>query len=150
MSITPLGFPQVVFENYLESEEEINQAYYGGELTEERYQDILDLYFDRIDPEAEELSSGETSKIARGSSYIFVKVNRADLLWLINTVYIQPALDNWEDFRILDEAELWVGITKNLALTTALSYNYDSEPPGGIKHHDLEIKNGLKFSFFSR
>jgi putative salt-induced outer membrane protein YdiY len=100
--------------------------------------------------EDEELSSGETSKIARGSSYIFVKVNRADLLSFINTVYIQPALDNWEDFRILDEAELSVWIIKDLALTTALSYNYDSEPPEGIKHYDLELKNGLKFSFSLR
>jgi len=97
--------------------------------------------------EDEELSSGETTRIARGSSYIFVKATRLDLLSFINTIYIQPALDNWEDFRILDEAELSIWVIKNLALTTALSYNYDSEPPEGIKHYDLELKNGLKFSF---
>jgi len=100
--------------------------------------------------EDEELSSGETSKIARGSSYIFVKADRVDLLSFINTIYVQPALDNWEDFRILDEAELSVWLTKNLALTTSLLYNYDSEPPEGIKHYDLELKNGLKFSFSSK
>jgi len=100
--------------------------------------------------EDEELSSGETSRIARGSSYIFLKANREDLISFINTIYFQPALDDWDDFRILDEAELSVWVTKNLALTTALSYNYDSEPPEGIKHYDLGIKNGLKFSFSSR
>ena len=42
VSFTGTGFPQTVFETYLESEEEISQAYYGGELTHEQYQDLLD------------------------------------------------------------------------------------------------------------
>jgi|GEM_PF-4236883 len=56
MSFTRTGFPQTVFETYLESEEEINQAYYGGELTYEQYQDVLDLYFNQIDLGDEDLS----------------------------------------------------------------------------------------------
>lgn len=56
VSFTPPGFAQIVFETYLESEEAINEAYYRGELSYEQYQDLLDLYFNRIDLGDEDLS----------------------------------------------------------------------------------------------
>ncbi len=56
LSFTKVGFSQTVFETYLESEEEISQAYYGGELTHEQYQDLLDLYFNQVDLGDQDLS----------------------------------------------------------------------------------------------
>jgi hypothetical protein len=55
VSFTRLCFSQTVFETYLESEEEIEEAYQQGELTYDQYQDILDLYFDKVDPEGADL-----------------------------------------------------------------------------------------------
>jgi hypothetical protein len=97
--------------------------------------------------EYEELSSGEITRLARSSYYISIKINDGDRLSLGATAYFQPAVSDWSDLRILTEVDLSVTIAGNIAFTHSLGYRYDSDPPAGIREYDLEIKNGLKFTF---
>lgn len=97
--------------------------------------------------EEEKLESGGLTRLVRASSYIYLEVVRGDNFALGNTVYIQPAFEDFDDYRVLDDAELEIWIFKSLAITNSLHYRYDSKPPADLKHYDLEIKNGLKFKF---
>ena len=38
-------------------------------------------------------------------------------------------------------------MTKTVSINTRLNVRYDSEPPAGVKSHDLEIVNGLRYKF---
>lgn len=97
--------------------------------------------------EKERLESGARTSIVRNSNYLNVKYGREKRWNFINTVYVQPKIDNWSDIRVLDEASLSVWLIDNLAATNTLTYHYDAKPPPGIKEYDLEFKAGLKFTF---
>lgn len=97
--------------------------------------------------EREELSTGEITNIARASDYVSVKMKKKDLLTYSFTLYVQPAISDIEDVRILFGSELSVAISKRLSLKTELEYLHDSKPPEDTKQYDLSIDNGLRFSF---
>ncbi|MCP4581799.1 MAG: DUF481 domain-containing protein [candidate division Zixibacteria bacterium] len=97
--------------------------------------------------EYEELSSGDISRLVRGSFYMTLNFSNADSISFTNTIYIQPSTENINDYRILNEGQFKVKITGYFALTTTIQYRYDSRPPIDIKHYDLGIKNGLEFGF---
>lgn len=97
--------------------------------------------------EDEELTTGDEFDNFRLSSYIFTKIFKEKLITFQNTVYMQPAIEDPGDYRILDEAELAVWFYNDLAITTSLNYRYDSHPPAGVEKYDLEIANGLKYKF---
>lgn len=97
--------------------------------------------------EYEELDSGGIIRTPRNSDYVTISLTRGDYLTLSNTVYVQPAFDDLEDFRILDNFELTVALSSWLATTLSLEYRYDSEPPSGIKEYDLTLENGLTVKF---
>jgi putative salt-induced outer membrane protein YdiY len=97
--------------------------------------------------EYEKLKSGEVSELFRGSFYLYANIGIEDKMSFVNTIYIQPDVSNLEDYRVLNEGELQFAITDSFAFTSTLKYRYDSQPPANIKHYDLAVKNGLKFSF---
>ncbi len=97
--------------------------------------------------EREQLSTGEITNFARASDYVSVKITKKDVLSFSTTLYVQPAISDFGDVRILFGSELAVAISKRLSLKTELEYLYDTKPPEDIKHYDLSIVNGLKFSF---
>lgn len=97
--------------------------------------------------EYEELSSGEITKLIRASDYLSFRLRSGDRLTISGTAYLQPAFSDFDDIRILLEANLAFGITGDLSFTHTLGYRYDSLPPPDIKEYDLSIKNGLSFMF---
>jgi hypothetical protein len=58
-------------------------------------------------------------------------------------VYYQPALDGFEDYRLLGEAGLSVNIINSLDLTVDLTWRHDSRTPAGLKEDDLGLKTGI-------
>jgi putative salt-induced outer membrane protein YdiY len=66
---------------------------------------------------------------------------------LANTIYVQPRFDDFTDLRILDEADLAVGIGDHLAVVTAFSFRYDSRPPDGLKNTDISVSQSLRMRF---
>lgn len=97
--------------------------------------------------EYEELESGATIETPRNSDYFTLHVRASGTMTLRNTLYVQPAMNDFSDVRILDDFEVSVEISSWLALTVAVQYRYDSEPPAGIKEYDLSLENGLTVSF---
>ena len=76
-----------------------------------------------------------------------MKLSKPDVLAFSTTLYVQPALSDLEDVRILLSTSLAVAITKHLSVTTDLNYLHDSKPPENTRKFDLNIANGLRLSF---
>ncbi len=66
---------------------------------------------------------------------------------LVNSVYFQPVVNSFDDYRILDEFELQTVIKGDFSLSLSISLRYDSKPPDNVKSTDLGIFNGLTYSF---
>jgi hypothetical protein len=91
--------------------------------------------------------AGETDIAHRLSTYVTGSYQLKDDLQIVQTVYLQPRLNDVSDARILSESQLVVQLTKKLSITTSLSLAYDSEPPDGVDDLDTALKASLTFSF---
>ena len=87
------------------------------------------------------------SRLTRASSYISVIISLSDAVDFGNIIYIQPSLQDIEDIRILNDANLICRITNRFSFKTSLSLRFDNQPPDNVKKHDLEVNNGLVWDF---
>ncbi|MFC1563290.1 DUF481 domain-containing protein [candidate division KSB1 bacterium] len=83
----------------------------------------------------------------RWSNYLVIKWDSGNGSALVNSIYIQPVFDEFNDIRILDEFDLQAGITSSLALVLSLRFRYDNLPPSGVKKADLEFMNSISYTF---
>jgi len=97
-----------------------------------------------VAPESDDAS---WNRAHRWSSYLTVRWQISDSAFLVNSAYVQPRIDDFNDTRLLDEMEVQSAITKRLALSMSMSLRYDGRPPDGVKSTDLEIRNTLKIIF---
>ena len=88
---------------------------------------------------------GAVASLVRSTNYLVVQWKVDDRLTLFSTTYYQVDLSSLSDYRVLWEGSLGVTLTRRLSLTINLNLRYDSEPPRGIKHYDLEITNGVSY-----
>ncbi|MEO8701316.1 MAG: DUF481 domain-containing protein [Kofleriaceae bacterium] len=65
----------------------------------------------------------------------------------IETIYVQPRLDDFEDIRLLGELAVTSKVSKHIALTDGLTIAYDRTPPDGIQRRDVTLKIGAIVSF---
>jgi hypothetical protein len=115
-----------------------------------RYLSLLHLYigigamweYERLD-----LDQELETNLFRSTNYFTARLALDERVTASTTCYLQPALENLSDYRILLETNLRLGITDNLAFNNVLSLRYDSEPPASIERSDLEIVHGISYSF---
>jgi len=98
--------------------------------------------------------SEEVSRInGRASTYASLTARLAENASWTSTVYGQPRMDAVDDYRVMVETGVSLGIGKTLAVTIDGRYRKDSQPPetpsasAPILSSDFSIKNGLKVSF---
>ncbi len=99
-----------------------------------------------------ELEKIDTSPISetslfRGTSYVNFRIDFDTRFTGHAIVYYQPAVTDWEDYRILGQAGLLFHLTRGLALETRGKTRFDSEPPVGVRGYDFEMVNGFRISF---
>jgi hypothetical protein len=83
----------------------------------------------------------------RISSYLSVTLKNNKGTILTNTIYYQPLIKDFKDFRTFNQLDLLVKITKNLSFTTSWRYFFDSNPPEGVVHNTQYISNGIVYKF---
>lgn len=87
----------------------------------------------------------------RSTSYLSVKLYLADSnVTLVETVYAQPRLTDFGDYRIVNEGELIVKVTGHLEVVAGVYLRYDSEPvmvTPELAKLDMTIKNKLRVTF---
>lgn len=88
-----------------------------------------------------------TTHLIRSTNYINWTAQFSDRISTSATGYYQVHVKRLADYRILFEGNLLFGLTSKLSLPLKLNFRYDNEPPTGIRKHDLEIFNGLRYTF---
>ncbi|MCH8286102.1 DUF481 domain-containing protein [candidate division KSB1 bacterium] len=83
----------------------------------------------------------------RWSNYVVVKFVSENRFSFLNTIYLQPKIDKFDDIRILNDMTIESDLTGRLKLTVSLHFRYDSFPPSGVKKTDFELRNGFKVLF---
>lgn len=105
------------------------------------------LEYERIAPDAAGDDDPETlahrwTNFVTANALLF-----EDRLLVQNTVYFQPRFDALSDFRVLEQFELAVRITKVLSIGTALSVSHDSAPPTTVEPTDVTVRQTVKLAF---
>lgn len=82
----------------------------------------------------------------RSSNYFLTKVSFERFAFL-NTIYFQPNLNNFQDFRVLNESSLVFELSKSLSFKSSFKMRHDNEPPINVRKTDTEVKNSLIFEW---
>jgi hypothetical protein len=90
---------------------------------------------------------GDRTRRFRNSTFVTVRLVGGDALLVSSTAYLQPALDDLGDLRVLQNLGVAASITNRLALTVTFDLRYDSGPPDGLAALDTRLKTGLTFSY---
>ncbi len=88
-----------------------------------------------------------TTRIVRSTNYINWTGRLDEHITTSATGYYQFHLRRFQDYRILFEGSLTFQLTTKLAFPLRVNFRYDNDPPTGIRKHDVEIFNGLRYTF---
>ncbi|MDX9790802.1 MAG: DUF481 domain-containing protein [Candidatus Kapaibacterium sp.] len=87
------------------------------------------------------------TKYFRSTNFISLRFSINSSIDFFSVTYLQPYINNFDDYRLLNENRLQFSISKNFAFYISSVYRYDNEPHTNLKYYDLEILNGLTLSF---
>ena len=87
------------------------------------------------------------TRILRSTNYVSWKAELDDRISTSATGYYQVSLDEVTDYRILFEGSISFSISKRLTMPFSANFRFDNSPPTEIRKHDLEIFNGLSYTF---
>ncbi|MGH1366389.1 MAG: DUF481 domain-containing protein [Calditrichia bacterium] len=90
-------------------------------------------------------SSGVIRQQFRSTNYVSIYAKMDPNFQFSAITYLQTALQDRSDSRILSQVILRVGIADRVDLRALMGLNYDARPPDGVKKHDLVLTNGLEF-----
>jgi len=83
----------------------------------------------------------------RMSSYFSFTLLPDEEVTFVSTTYVQPLLTDLNDFRISNETNLSLDISKKLTLNVTFQYFYDSRPPVEVPKNIYSFSNGLNLEF---
>ncbi len=85
-----------------------------------------------------------TRDVVRISSYFNARWQHSnERVEASTTTYMQPSVEDTDDYRILSQARLTTSITERIGLNLIVNLRHDSQPPLEIEHTDLDVKMGL-------
>ena len=86
-------------------------------------------------------------KDVRLSSYASLSVYPNDRIEIISTTFYQPRVDEFNDYRILNQSTLKVKASKRLTLCVTWNYLFDNFPATGIPKENYSLNTGLEYEF---
>jgi len=101
---------------------------------------------EKLDDRAGATDAG-TETLWRGNLYLVVKYRLNERVRVLSTTYYQPATNDFEDYRALEQAALQVKLTDRLDLKLSLDIAYDSRPPQLVEKTDTTYRTGIEYSF---
>jgi hypothetical protein len=104
------------------------------------------LETERLDPEKLDQGEAAETETLRMANLLVGSGSIGDGGVWTAVVYYQPALNEFEDYRLLGEAGLAIIITDSLDLDVSLTWRHDSRAPAGLKEDDLGIKTGISLN----
>ena len=93
-------------------------------------------------------AAGEVrTRIVRATNYINWTWQLDERTTTSATGYYQFHVRRFQDYRILFEGSVTFRLTTQVAFPLRVNFRYDSEPPTTLRKHDVEIFNGLRYTF---
>lgn len=89
----------------------------------------------------------ETESAFRGNFYFVAKYQFNNNVSLVSSTYYQPALDEFSDFRAIENASIVSKLTKDLSLKLGIDIQHDSEPPPNVENTDAGVTIGFSVKF---
>ncbi|MDQ6950514.1 MAG: DUF481 domain-containing protein [Mariprofundales bacterium] len=81
----------------------------------------------------------------RGNLYLALQ-HKTEHAKLADTLYYQPDLHRFGDYRLLNESSITLPISKDVALKVSLEIRQQSRPPQGVKRTDIGYSTALSYS----
>ena len=105
--------------------------------------------WERIDEEAAAGAPFDPDRnTVRLTSYMVVRrQSRDERVELTGTIYVQPAVDDLSDYRVLQQSRLSTALTESWSLVVQLNVRHDSDPEFDVDETDLELSTGFGFRF---
>lgn len=96
--------------------------------------------------ETEQYENHKTTNLVRLSEYLTVRYT--SLFSTLSTiVYFQPALSDFQDFRVLSDIKWLIPISEHVSLKSSATIRYDNEPENDISNFDIDTTTGLELTF---
>jgi hypothetical protein len=89
----------------------------------------------------------DRTRRVRNSTFLTARLAGGDAFVVSSTAYVQPAIEDPGDLRILGKLGVASSLTDRLALTVSLDLRYDSGPPDGLAALDTRLKTGVTFTY---
>lgn len=83
----------------------------------------------------------------RISTYLSFTLAPVDNVSFVSTIYVQPLLKDFADYRLHNENVLNLAITGNLSFNFRFQVSYDAFPPEGVPNVIYKSVNGLTYEF---
>lgn len=93
------------------------------------------------------LTDDGVEEFTRANFYFLSKYNVKPKISFSNTIYYQPRIDRFSDYRALLESKFDFKLSDDLSFRLSLDIEYDSEPSQTIERTDISYMTGLVFSF---
>ncbi|HEU4726799.1 MAG TPA: DUF481 domain-containing protein [Kofleriaceae bacterium] len=101
----------------------------------------------QLDTRAGTIDAGERKAVSRASIYLTGHENVAAAAAFVETVYVQPRLDDPDDLRLLGELSIVTKLSTWLSLKNSFTAAYDRSPPDRIKRYDTQLDLGAVVTF---
>lgn len=96
--------------------------------------------------EHEAYKSSLPSELVRWTNYLSFGYTEHPFR-VVTIVYVQPALGDFANLRALSDTAMSVYLTEQLSWRFAVKWAYISRPQPSVKSYDLDIQNGITWSF---
>ncbi|MFT3702779.1 MAG: DUF481 domain-containing protein [Agriterribacter sp.] len=83
----------------------------------------------------------------RNSTYLTFTYKPLPNFSLVSTSFYQPRINNFGDFRLLNQESANLSITHKLAATLDWNYLYDRQPAVGVPKTNYSFATGFKYAF---
>ena len=83
----------------------------------------------------------------RASLYVTGRQDLSSTAAIVETLYLQPRIDELGDLRVLGELAVQTQLTKHFALKDSFTMSYDNAPPDLVQRLDLALEVSLIASF---
>lgn len=97
--------------------------------------------------EYDEEKNGVVHQDGRFNSYLSFNLQPADFMNLSGTIYFQPLLNSFEDYRLSAALSLTFHISQNLSFSTNYRQTYDSRRPEGAPNQIYSLSNLISYEF---
>jgi hypothetical protein len=98
---------------------------------------------EKLDDRMGTVDAGTKSNAHRASAYLTGSEKLTATADVVQTLYVQPRIDDFTDIRLLGELAIAVKLSRRVALTDSFTVAFDATPPQGVKTYDTQLKLGL-------